>query len=141
MSDNHNGEDDDTQDEDPLDDIFVDGDQMDRELVASILDPYMAIDSEDGELYPKEAYGDLDSKEQIQIVLTAERAKALQGLADSASLGPSAISNLGGINENTVKPGVRDLADDGQIADTDGGYEVRSPHLNQIENDLIASDE
>ncbi|QKY18634.1 hypothetical protein [Halorubrum sp. CBA1229] len=128
-------------DDNPLDDIFVDGDQMDRELVASILEPYMAIDSEDGELYPKEAYGNLNSKGQIQIVLTAERAKALQGLADSASLGPSAISELGGINENTVKPAVRDLADDGQIADTDDGYEVRSPHLSQIVEKLDDSEE
>ena len=125
-----------TDDDNPLDDIFVDGDQMDRELVASILNPYMAIDSEDGELYPKEAYGDLNSKDQVQIVLTAERAKTLQGLADSASLGPSAISDLGGINENTVKPAVRDLSDNGQIADTDDGYEVRSPHLNQIADEL-----
>lgn len=132
--------DDDTPDDDPLDDIFVDGDQMDRELVASILNPYMAIDSEDGELYPNEAYGDLSSKGQIQVVLTAERAKALEGLVDLASLGPSEISDLGGINENTVKPGVRDLADDGQIADTDDGYEVRSPHLNQIANHLLDSE-
>ena len=135
MSDN------DTQDDDPLEGIFVNGDQMDRELVASILDPYMAIDSEDGELYPKEAYGNLNSKGQIQIVLTAERAKVLNGLVDSASLGPSAISNFGGIKENTVKPAVRDLADDGQIADTDDGYEVRSPHLNQIANELDGTEE
>jgi len=130
-----------THADDPLDDIFVDGDQMDRELIASILEPYMAIDSEDGELYPKEAYGDLNSKSQIQIVLAAERAKTLHGLADSASLGPSAISDLGGINENTVKPAVRDLADDGQIADTDDGYEVRSPHLSQIADKLDDSEE
>lgn len=130
-----------TDADNPLDDIFVDGDQMDRELVASILDSYMAIDSEDGELYPKEAFGELNSKNQIQIVLTAERAKALQGMADSASLGPSAISDLGGINENTVKPAVRDLADEGQIADTDDGYEVRSPHLSQIADELDNSGE
>jgi len=51
----------------PLDDIFVDGDQMDRVLVASILESYMAIDGEDGEVYTKEAYGASIPKDKFRL--------------------------------------------------------------------------
>ena len=126
--------------DDPLDDIFVDGDKKDRELIASIINPYLQIDTDGGELYPNEGFGELDSKDKILITLAAEQAKEVRGIVDTAALGPSEISDLSGVKENTVKPGVRDLADEGLIADTNDGYEIRGPQLQRMADRLAAED-
>jgi hypothetical protein len=128
---------DEAPDDDPLDDIFVDGDEMNREMVSEIIKPYLQIDQESGEFYPTEVYQDLNSEEKILVTLTAERGKELRGVVESAAVGPAEISDLSGVKEGTVKPGVRDLAEDGDITNTDDGYTIGGPQLQQAADRLL----
>lgn len=124
------------QTEDPLNDVFVDESAIDRERVASILNDYANVGEESGRLVPTPAYEELSANEKILVTLVAERAKELKDATESASLGPSKISEISGVPEGTVKPGVRDLADDGLIYDNDEGYSVQPPELRHIEDFL-----
>lgn len=124
-------------DEDPLDDVFVDGDEIERTAIRDMLEPYLMVDSESGDLYPTDEFRDLDSKDMIVVTLAAQRAKEMRGLSESAKIGPSKISDLSGVKEGTVKPSVRDLADEGSIAHTDDGYTIRAPQLHQASNRIL----
>jgi len=125
---------------DPLDDLFVDETAVDRERLASILNGYADIGQETGRLVTTPEYDELAANEKIVVTLAAERAKELKGAVDSASMGPAAISKASGVAEGTVKPGVRDLADEGLIYDGEDGYSIEPPELKYIENWLESDD-
>lgn len=126
--------------EDPLEDVFIDESAIDRERVASILNGYANVGEESGRLVPTPSYEELTANEKILVTLVAERAKELKDATESASLGPSKISEISGVAEGTVKRGVRELADDGLIYDDDKGYSVQPPELRHIE-DFLDTDE
>lgn len=125
---------------DPLDDIFVDSEEMDRELLADILRPYVTIGDAGNQLYTTDAYDDLTSKEKILVALTAQRAMLERDVADSAVLGPSELSDISRVKVGTVKPAVRDLADEGLIQDDEDGYSVSAPLLQRVESYLEDND-
>lgn len=122
--------------ENRFDDIFVDESAIDRKRVAAILNGYAEVGKESGRLVPSSAYDDLTAKDKILITLVAERAKEIRGDVESASLGPATISERSGVAEGTVKPNVRELADDGLIYDGQDGYSVEPPELKRIEERL-----
>lgn len=74
------------------------------------------------------------------MTLTAQKAKEIRGVIESSAVGPSEISNLSGVKEGTVKPGVRDLADEGLITDTDDGYTIGGPQLQQAAERLLSDE-
>lgn len=129
---------DDNREDNPLDDIFVDGNAIDRETVSEVLKPYLKIDQESGKLYPTDGYKELNSENKILVTLIAQRAKEIRGLIESSTTGPSKISDLSGVKEGTDKPGVRDLAEEGLIADTDDGYRISGPQLQQAAERLLS---
>ncbi|MFU1783847.1 hypothetical protein ACM16X_21000 [Haloarcula japonica] len=131
---------DDDSEDDPLDDIFVDGDAINREMVSKLLEPYLQIDQESGSFYPTDGYKDLNSEDKILVTLTAQRAKEIRGLVDSSAIGPSEISDLSGVKEGTVKPGVRDLAEEGLITNTEEGYTIGGPQLQQAAERLLSEE-
>lgn len=129
-----------TEDDDPLDGIFVNDDEIDRELIASILEPYVTIGEDEGRLYTTDAYQELNSKEKILVTLAAQRAKVMRGVAESGEIGPSRISDLSNVSEGTVKPGVRELAEMGLIDDSKDGYSITGPLLQRVSNHLNTDD-
>ncbi|SFL21755.1 hypothetical protein SAMN04487950_2858 [Halogranum rubrum] len=120
----------------PLDEVFVDETTIDEKRVASILNNYAQIGENSGRLIPNSEYDALTAKDKILVTLVAERAKLIREEVESASLGPSAISNASGVAEGTVKPTVRDLAEDGLIRDDEDGYSVEPSKLRLVENRL-----
>ncbi len=137
MSENINPDD---EADDPLDDLFVDETAVDRERLASILNGYADIGQETGRLVTTPAYDELAGDEKVVITLAAERAKEIKGAVDSASMGPSAISDASNVPVGTVKPKVRELAEEGLIYDGEDGYSVEPPELKHIENWLEGDD-
>lgn len=121
-----------SEEDDPLDQIFVDGNAMDRQLLAELLEPYLVIDKEDGRLYTKESYGELQSKDKILVALAARRAMADRDIVESSSLGPAELSDLSRVPEGTVKPAVRDLDEEDLIDNGDDGYHVQGPQIQRI---------
>lgn len=126
--------------DDPLEDIFVDGDSINHEIVGDLLEPYLQIDQDSGSFYPTDGYKELNSEDKILVTLTAQKAKEIRGVIESSAVGPSEISNLSGVKEGTVKPGVRDLADEGLIKDTDDGYTIGGPQLQQAAERLLSDE-
>lgn len=116
----------------PLDDIFVDDSDINERQIAAILSPYATIGSDSGLLHTTDEYNGLKSADKILVTLVGQRAKAMKGTADSPALGPSGIAEFGRVNENTAKPKVRELAEEGLITDSDDGYRVDPPQLQRI---------
>lgn len=132
VADPDSGDEDLSDDTSPLDDIFVDDSDVNERQIASILSPYATIGSDSGHLHTTDEYNDLKSADKILVTLVAQRAKTMRETADTPTLGPSSIAELGRIKENTAKPKVRELAEEGLITDADDGYRVDPPQLQRI---------
>lgn len=78
--------------DDPLEDIFVDGDSINRKIVGDLLEPYLQIDQDSGSFYPTDGYKELNSEDKILVTLTAQKAKEIRGVIESSAVGPSEIS-------------------------------------------------
>jgi len=104
--------------------LIVDESKVDQDALFDTLHEYVQIGSESGRLRFREPYFDLRSKEKIVVVLLGQLAKCELDLADSESLTPTQISEIGDIKKGTVDPGVRDLYGEGIIESEDGQYSV-----------------
>lgn len=125
----------------PLDDVFIDGEDIDEEIAASILRPYVSIGSDSGQLHPNEEYESLTANEKILVTLVAQQAKKLRGHVDSAVFDPKEISEISGVKVGTVKPSVRELTEEGLIRDEGNGYSVDPPRLQRIDTRLSTDEE
>jgi len=104
--------------------LIVDESQVDQDALFDTLHRYVQIGSESGRLRFLEPYFGLRSKERIVVVLLGQLAKCELDLADSESLTPTQVSEIGEIKKGTVDPGVRDLYSEGIIEGEDGQYSI-----------------
>lgn len=102
--------------------LVVDESRIDQDALFDLLHPYVQIGSESRRLRFQEPYFDLHSKEKIVVILLGQLAKCELDLADSESLSPKQISEIGDIKKGTVDPGVRELYNEGVIEGEDGQY-------------------
>lgn len=107
-----------------LEDLLVDEEQMNRELLANLLDEYVRIGNESGSLITRPAFKELTAKRKIVVVLLAQRASHELGKANSEWLSPSEISEISGIKSGTIYPSIRDLEEEGIAESDDGSYHI-----------------
>ena len=104
-----------------LEDLLVDGKEMDKKLVAELLSPYVKIDKNTREIRPLGAWNDASANVKILIYLLARKAMIALGLnLDEEAATNSQIINDTGIKKGTVHPAVRQLYSDKIIEQTKG---------------------
>ncbi len=105
---------------DPLDTLFVSGDEVNRELLARILRPYLRLD-EKGGVYPLNLFSanNLTNRQQIVLLLLARKAYALKTNSDEW-IGPTELSKLCNIPGGSLRPTLRMLVEE-RIAEEEGG--------------------
>jgi hypothetical protein len=97
--------------EDPLERLLVTQDEVNREMLAEVLAPYVKIAKESGSIVQLPAFGQLTNAEKILIFLLARKAaKSLGVKIEREEVSPKEISNMTGINYDSVKPTVSALA-------------------------------
>lgn len=115
---------DDTQSQSTLQDLLVDEEQMNEELLTNLLADYVGIGSNSGSLVPTPAFEELTAKQQIAVVLLAQRARYELDMVESEQLTPSEISEDSGIKTGTIYPTIRKLEEEDIAVGNDGNYHI-----------------
>jgi len=101
-----------------LDDLFVDGKEIDKHLVAEILSPYIKIDKNTCEIRPLRPWNDAKAYIKILIYLLARKAMVAWELnIEEAASNTEIISNTG-LKKGTVAPAVRQFYDEKTLEQT-----------------------
>lgn len=115
---------DDDSSQSTLEDLLVDEEQMNEELLTNLLADYVGIGSDSGSLVPTPAFEELTAKQQIVVVLLAQRARYELDMVETGQLTPSEISEESGIKTGTIYPTVRDLEEEDIAVGNDGSYHI-----------------
>jgi hypothetical protein len=105
---------------DELEDLLVDGKELDKKLVAEILSPYLRIDRQTLGIRPQGAWDDLKAHFKILLYLLARKAmKALDLNLPEESASATEIMVNTGLKMGTVNPALRELFRDGVVVQTE----------------------
>ena len=98
---------------DELESLLVNGKEMDKKLVAEILEPYLRIDKETCDIRPLSSWSDLRANVKILLYLIARKAMAALDLPLSEEkVSATEIIQKTGLKKGTVNPALRNLFED-----------------------------
>lgn len=129
----------DREETDPLDKLFHSGTSVDRTLLAGLLDKRIRIYPEEGAKGIVFEIKSFTARHKILLYLLARKAMKLR---DPSSLegeeaSPKEIETDLGINGGTVRPALRQLADDHLVrVNANSKYLVSNHDLDRIEREL-----
>ncbi len=126
-----------------LEQLLVDGDEVDRELVGAVLSPYIRIDKSTGALIPTDAWSALSAQGQILVFLIAQKARKVLGIpGERADFMPAHIEAGTGLVGGTVRSSLNRLMKR-RLVDRrkGGGYFVPNWALQRVREALIDHDE
>lgn len=117
-----------------LEELLVDEEEVNEELLKSLLSQYLKIGRQSGSLIPNKEFEELNAQQKIAVTLLAQKARYELDLAETEWLSPSEINDLIGVNTGTIYPAVRDLADENIADDDDGSYRIPTHNLERIKS-------
>ena len=96
-----------------LEELLVSAKEMDKSLVAEILEPYLRIDKDSGKIRPYGAWDELAVTKKILVYLLGRKAAKALGLGP-AEEGASAtqVGHDTGLKKGTVNPALRRMLDE-----------------------------
>jgi hypothetical protein len=109
-----------------LEELLVDAREIDRELLAAFLKPYLRIDRETGAILPQPAWGEVPNEARVLLYLVARKAmRALELPIGDEAASPLEIERATGIPGGSVRPALKRLLK-GRLVERDlgGGYIV-----------------
>jgi hypothetical protein len=93
-----------------LEDLVVDAREIDRELVATFLKPYLRIDGPTCGIIPLPAWGDVPNEARVLLYLVARKAmRALNLPLGTEAATPQEIERATGIPGGSVRPALKRL--------------------------------
>jgi hypothetical protein len=125
-----------------LEELLVDTRELDRELVGSVLLPYLRIDRATCEIVPLPAWEDAPNEVRVLLYLLARRAMRalnldLPGARDAAS--PVEIERATGIPGGSVRPALKRLLKARIVAKQDGmGYIVPNYSMGRVREFVLS---
>jgi hypothetical protein len=120
---------------DPLDRLFIDDDEINRELLADVLDGLVQI-TRKGHMLPRPKYKDLTTKQKIVVYILTCKALAAREMIDSEAVGSTEVSQATDIPRGTVSPYLNQFEDDGLVVNEDGGYYIPNHRLTKAKEFL-----
>ena len=120
---------------DALEDLVVDGTDIDRALLREVLSPYVRLARETGQLIPTAAFSGLSATGKIIVHVLSRKAGCALGLIQGPeNATPKEISEATGVKNGTTKPTVIALAKKGLLVSENGRYSVPNhalPHIRE----------
>jgi len=100
-----------------LESLLVSGKEVDKKLVAEILEPYLRIDKETCDIRPLSSWGEVKAYNKILLYLLARKAMKALGLEieDESASATEIVQNTG-LKKGTVNPALRGLFDGRVVA-------------------------
>lgn len=126
---------------DPLDKLIVDENEINRELLATILNGVVTIGKQSGQIIRQPAFDDLVSKQQVAVLLLAHRVRYERDLVDSEWAAPAELAEQSGMASGTVRPKIRELTEDGIAEENDSTYRIPPHRFQQVQRLLGNGDD
>jgi hypothetical protein len=127
--------------DDPLSDLLLDADEIDRTLLANSLKNLLGIDNKSGRVVPKPGFNSLSARNKVLAFVLAKKAAQLLGVLESELANPKQISEESGIPDGTVRPKLRELIEGKLLSQADGGdYYVAQHQLSRVISELTAKE-
>ena len=120
-----------------LEDLVVSGKDTNRELVGTLLAPFVRLDRDDCSIQPQSKWANLGASDRILVYLLARKAmQALEFALDREQATPKEISAATGVKRGTVAPTVRKLLSENLLAQKGRAYLVPNHALESIRQRL-----
>jgi ribosomal protein S25 len=121
-----------TDQQNTLETLLVDEEEVTEELLFDLLADYIRIGSDSGAIITQPDFRDLNAREKIIVILTAQKARKELGMVEAEWMAPKDISEASGINVNTIYPAVRELEEESILDSDDGEYRIPSYNLQKV---------
>ena len=122
---------------DPLTDLLLDADEVDRARLAQGLAGVLGIDKETGRIVLKPGYNDFDAARKVLSFLLGALAARLLGKRESEAVAPSELQQQTGMPKGTVNPKLSQLAQQRLVSKTPAGAYYVAPHQIEPALDLV----
>ena len=119
---------------DPLEKLLVRAEDLNRDLLGRVLEGRVRIDADTGRIVPGQGWAKLSPRRRILLYLLARKAATALGiLAEGETAGPKVVETDTGVKAGTVRRSLRELLDEGLLAqDAKRGYYVPPYALEQV---------
>jgi DNA-binding MarR family transcriptional regulator len=124
-----------------LEDLVIDEGEQSEELLTDLLEKYVRIGKQSGELLPEPPFQELSTKQKTAVTLLTQRAKQKLDISESEWLSPSEISAQSGVKKGTVYPIVRTLEEEGVAENEDGNYRIPGHGVRKVRQLITGGDE
>lgn len=114
--------------EDPLAELLLDADEVDRTVLAQALRGVLGIDNNSGRVVLKPGFNDLDSRRKVLGFLMGAKVAKLLHKSDSEAVTPTTLSKETGMPKGTVNPTLSRLHDERKVSKTKAGSYYVAPH-------------
>jgi hypothetical protein len=119
-----------TMNEDPLADLLLDADEVDRARLSTALRDSLGIDGKSGRVVLKPGFSRLSARGKLLAYLLGRKTAVLLNKADTEATPPRDISRETGMPSGTVNPKLRELFEDRLISLTESSeYYVAAPQV------------
>lgn len=116
--------------DDPLSNLLMDSEQVDRESLARALQDYVGIDGKSGKVVLKPGFNKLSARKKMIAYLLGKKVSKLLGKIENELTSPKDIPTETGVPRGTVNPKLREISDARLVSQTkDGEYYIESHQI------------
>lgn len=116
--------------DDPLSNLLLDAEEIDRASLARALYAYVGIDNNSGKIIQKASFSKLNSRQKVLTYLLGKKVAKLLGKIEIELTLPKDITDETGIPKGTVNPKLRELVDNRFVSQTkEGEYYIESHQI------------
>ena len=116
--------------DDPLSNLLLDAEEIDRASLARVLHAYLGIDNNNGKIIQKASFNKLSARQKVLAYLLGKKVAKLLGKVEIELISPKDIQAETGIPKGTVNPKLRELVDNCLVSQTkEGEYYIESHQI------------
>jgi len=127
------------KEKDPLDSLFVKGDEVNRELLKEVLTPYVRLD-EKGRIFPLKPFYGLTKKKQVVVLLLTRKVIFLKTGAEEAA-SPSELAKTCDMPDGTLRPMIGQLVEERIAENENSDYRIFPQALHRCAELLALKDD
>lgn len=117
---------------DPLEEIFTNEKEIDPQVLADILKPYVRINVDTNAIFYTDSGLSLQILNKIVLFLVARKALKFKDKIEDEAASPAEIISETGLKEGSVHPTLKSLREQGLVVVKNGKYFIANYQLNKI---------
>ncbi len=125
--------------ENPLKELLISQTEFNRGELLEVLRNFIRVDIETGQIIPISDYAYLTTWQQIVVMLLGTKALKALGKRDGETMSPKELSEMSGINYNSVRSYLSQLCAKKMVAKASSEYYIPNYNIEKIRLELIKS--